>query len=65
MGYIRIVKHFNYKYIKIFGGKKWDNKNVYSILERYLDRLEQLEHRNKTFDAEWSKMQLTYERFVH
>ena len=39
--------------------------NVYSVLKRYLDRLEQLEYRNKTFDAEWSKMQLTYKRFKH
>ena len=37
------------------------SNNVYSVLKRYLDRLEQLKHRNKTFDAEWSK--LTYERF--
>ena len=63
LGYRRIAKHLNSKNIKTFGGKKWDNNNVYSVLKRYLDRLEQLEHRNKTFDAEWSKMQLTYERF--
>ena len=60
MGYRKIAKHLNSKNIKTFGGKKWDNNNVYSVLKRYLDRLEQLEHRNKTFDAEWSKMQLTY-----
>ena len=63
MGYRKIAKHLNSKNIKTFGGKKWDSNNVYSVLKRYLDRLEQLEHRNKTFDAEWSKMQLTYERF--
>ena len=52
LGYRRIVKHLNSKNIKTFGGKKWDNNNVYSVLKRYLDRLEQLAHRNKTFDAE-------------
>ena len=63
LGYRRIAKHLNSKNIKTFGGKKWDNNNVYSVLKRYLDKLEQLEHRNKTFDAEWSKMQLTYKKF--
>ena len=62
MGYRRIAKYLNSKNITTFGGKKWDNNNVYSILKRYLDRLE---HRNKTFDAEWSKIQLIYERFIH
>jgi hypothetical protein len=56
LGYKRIAKNLNSKNIKTFGGKKWDNNNVYSVLERYLYRLEKLEHRNKTFDAEWSKM---------
>ena len=65
MGYRRIAKHLNSKNITTFDGKKWDKNNVYSVLQRYLDRLERLEHRNKTFDAVWSKMQLTYERFVH
>ena len=65
LGYRRIAKHLNSKNIKTFGGKKWYYNNVYSVLKRYLDRLEQLEYRNKTFDAEWSKMQLTYKRFKH
>ena len=51
MGYRRIAKHLNSKNIKTFGGKKWESNNVYSVLKRYLDRLEQLEHRNKAFDA--------------
>ena len=60
LGYRRIAKHLNSKNIKTFSVNKWESNNVYSVLKRYLDRLEKLEHRNKTFDAEWSKMQLTY-----
>ena len=62
--YRKVSTILNKRKINTFKGNTLSKSgnNVYSVLMRYKERIEQLEYLNQKYETEWSKFKLTYQK---